>query len=98
MQISNQSNSLNFTSTPVHSVNLKKLTNGAENGFIKAVYSKLSPEDLNDSVAINELKATWDVPHKLMDEFSREFNLSIKSHEYNAIEMIGETPLYKNIY
>ena len=97
MQISNQNNNVNFTSTPIHSVNLKKLTNGAEDGFVKAVFSKLDPNDINDSLAIHELKATWDVPYNLMDEFSREFNLSIKSHEYNAIEMVGEAPLYKRI-
>jgi len=87
MQVSNQNNRINFTSAPLHSVNLKKITNRADDGISKAIISKLNPNDKLDEAAIRDVNKTWHYLsnhiHCLYVDFSKNFD---PSTEYFAVE------------
>ena len=93
MQISTN-NSVNFTSTPLHYVNLRKVTNGAEDGFVRAVFTKLNPKDLEgDCLAVDKIKDTW-MGTSLRDNFAGAFKFfKAESNHYNAIELVGNNNL-----
>jgi len=98
MNIQNQKNSVNFTSTPIHYVNLKKVTNGVEDGFIKAVFTKLNPNDLEgDCLAIEKIKETWK-ENDMAEKFAGIFKF-FKSdlNFYNALELVGNNNLDERI-
>lgn len=59
-----QRQNINFTSTPIHNVNLRKVTNGKEDGFISAVFSKLNLGDTEDKTALWHIQNTWDESEK----------------------------------
>ena len=90
MQITNQNNRINFTSTPLHFVNLRN----ADNTFTKAVFSRLGPEDIK---VVEELKDSWAVPHGLMKDFYTDFLRQSADNEFHAIELIEEGSLAKKI-
>lgn len=93
MQISNQKNSVNFTSRPIHYVNIRN----ADNKFVKAVFSRLDPKCGVDKAAIEKLQNSWEVPHELMKDFYAEFSCPKDGKEFNAIELPGKGPLHKRI-
>lgn len=98
MQVSNRNNSVNFTSTPIHYVNLKKVTNGIEDGFVKAVFSKLNPNDKEgDCLAIEKIKETWK-ENDMAEKFAGIFKF-FKSdlNFYNALELVGNNNLDERI-
>ena len=98
MQISNQNNSVNFTSKPLHFVNLKKLTNGAEDGFIKAVVSELDATDKIDTDAIEKLNVAWNNRSGLVHWFCQDFLAKANaSAQYFVIEKPGSTNLVDKI-
>lgn len=94
MLISPRKNNINFTSTPIHYVNLKKLTNGVEDGFVKAVFSKLNPSDKKDIDAIIQINQDWDEEY-LVSEYCGDFirNISPDINQYHAIELLENKDL-----
>lgn len=97
MQIQSQKNNVSFTSTPIHTITLKKLTNGVENGTIKAVFSKLNPFDIKDIESIEKIKETWSDPEKLIHSFYRHFKEKKSDNEFFAIELDEKNGLSKTI-
>ena len=93
MQILNQKNNVNFTSRPIHCVNIRD----ADNKLVKVVFSKLDPKCGVDKAAIKKLQNSWEVPHELMKDFYAEFSCPKDGKEFNAIELPGIGPLHKKI-
>jgi len=72
MQISFPKNNIYFTSTPIRQVNLKKITNGIDDGFIKAIFSNLNPANPKDRKAVKYINKTWN-KNLITNEFCDEF-------------------------
>jgi len=96
MQISNRNDGTNFTSTPVRFVNLK---NRAKTGdrFVKAVLTKLDPNDADDLGALKMAIKNWKAKHSLGDDFLNKFEAKSRDFGFNAVELISEKPLAKRI-
>lgn len=88
-----------FTSTPIHYVKLKKITNGVENGFVKAVFSKLNQADEKDRIAIQQVQDIWGkkefIANSCCENFFKE--QSPETQTYNCIELISNAPLGERI-
>lgn len=97
MKVQNQKRGINFTSIPIHNINLKKVTNGVEIGSIKAVFSKLDVNDPKDSEALFEIKELWDDKDKLVCCMYRHFKIKTPDNEYFTIELPGNNSLSDRI-
>jgi len=97
MQVSNRNNNVNFTSTPLHYVNLKNLAKDGGGGFVKAVLTRLDPNDKADLAALKEAKKSWKLKHCVGDQFLTEFESQGMSFGFNAVELVSEEPLVKKI-
>lgn len=94
MKISSQNNNINFTSTPIHKVNL---INAKDGSFIPAVFSQLDPDNLLDISAIKQIQKNWRGPSFLVDQFYNDFFHSKNVEKYHAIELLNNDPLEKRI-
>lgn len=99
MEISCKNNTT-FTSTPIHTVNLKKVTNGVEDGFVKAVFSKLDPRDHEDILAMQKIKENWEDKNAtdwICPSFERLDEVDKFSLRFHCIELPGTESLDKRI-
>lgn len=98
MKIQKQNNNnINFTSIPVHAVNLKKVTNGIENDSVKAIFSRLDIDDPKDLDTLRQLKDTWDDRDKLVHSMYKHFKMKTPDNDYFAIELPGKDDLSERI-
>lgn len=86
MKISNKSNRINFTSTPIHSLRLPR-TDGK--GFVMGVLSELTPNDLNDRNAVRNISETWKNGSNLINLLCNEFFGDSDGAKFYAIELMG---------
>jgi hypothetical protein len=88
-----QTSPVNFKSTPLHHVNIRKVENGATVGFEKMMFSKLDNGDSTDRVAVKFIGQNWvGAPYaKLFDEWFNEKPLtkSIEPRHY-AVELLDK--------
>jgi len=99
MQVSTQNNRVNFTSTPLHPVNLRKFTNGAQDGFVKAVFSKLDPNNLEDLAALKEIETNADSEKSAILRMLCGFfpYNCFQNDQYHCLELVGEGSLAQRI-
>lgn len=89
-----ENNNLNFKSTPVHYVNLKRV----EGGLTQAVFSKLNPNNSVDKKALSYVLRTWEDSPIIEDIYTNFTNYTNTSNsEYYAIELPGNESLGKRI-
>lgn len=99
MEISSKNN-ICFKSTPIHTVNLKKVSNGVEDGFVKAVFSKLDPRDPEDVNAIKKIKETWHdklATDWICESFEKLNKVDKFALRFHCIELPGNESLDKRI-
>lgn len=97
MKITNQNTNVNFTSTPLHKVNIVSAKDGK---LIPAIFSELKPYGRNnDRTTIKEIAKTWkSVPFLLTNIFSTNFCSKMDlGNNFYAVETLGEEPLAKRI-
>lgn len=94
MKVSSQNNTINFTSTPLHKVNL---INAIDGSFIPAVFSRLNPNNPLDTKAIAQIKKDWAQKSILIDAFYSDFIHSNNIEKYHAIELVNNDSLEKRI-
>lgn len=106
------SNSVNFGSTPLHQVNLRK---GDGSGFVRAVVSELDPKCEEDFLALSQVAKDWNAGFfvgKILN-FFEACRGSLTSHQnnpelqdwivknnpqtYYAVELLHEAPLHEKI-
>lgn len=100
MKISNKQDYTLFGSQSLHFVNIKRVTAGVEDGFVKAVFSKLDPNSAEDIEAIIKIKDTW--KEKLAHTWIGENFLNLEKLkktplEFHCIELINEKSLGERI-
>lgn len=96
MQIQNQKQNIQFTSTPIHYLDLIKMENGIEKGIVKAAFSKLD---------LKKDKATMEALKKASSKENLHFQLCCNNflnpnpakEKYYAIELVGNESLDKRI-
>jgi len=85
-----QKNNVNFTSTPIHDVNLKRIADGAN---IPAVFTRLSIKNDEDLNAVTQIKNKWPKVHQIITCFCNEFcKPQTYDADYFAIELKNNTP------
>lgn len=94
MKVSSQNNKVNFTSTPIHKVNLINVKDGS---FIPAVFSQLNPNNQLDAKAIKYIQKTWEETPLLTDHLYDDFMSVSNSEQYHVIELVNKAPLEQRI-
>lgn len=90
MKVLSLNNNVNFTSTPLHRVNL---INAKDGSFIPAIFSKLNKEDAIDKEALEHIMDTWN--SSLAHDYY--YNFRNNNHLFNAIELLGSEKLEERI-
>lgn len=96
MKVVSQNNNINFTSIPIHRVNIR---NAKTNELVPAIFSKLNPAEEIDRAAINEIKKNWkEVDTLLMESLTDGFTqYAPKTEKYYSIELNNDKTLSKKI-
>lgn len=86
MKISNKSNRISFTSTPLYPLRLPR-TDGK--GFVKGVLSELTPNDVADRNAVRNISEAWKNGSNLINLLCNEFFGDSVGAKFYAIELMG---------
>jgi len=98
MNIQSQNNNINFTSTPLHTVNMEKINQKLQTGVDKVIISRLNPTDDIDRAAIAKIKNEWEDKKDVLKDFCGSFERSYSQDEtFFALEHANDNPLSERL-
>lgn len=98
MNIQRRNNKINFTSTPLHAVNMEKINQKLQTGVDKVIISRLNPVDDVDRAAIAKIKNKWEDKKDVLKDFCNNFeNIHCRNEEFFALEHVNDKPLAERL-
>lgn len=95
-----QKQNINFTSTPINPVYLKKIHDEKVTGKLRVTLSKLNSRDKEDKVAITKITSYWQLEEnekQLLKDFFKDFKSPKTDEHFLCLEVKNEDSLDKRI-